>query len=452
MEIVQVHPSSEASEADPTQQPPVKTTRRRCFTGDGPIPANKRVRIPPICVPAICRLKQELGLRSDGETVQWLIHEARPQLVPATISPPHSRPSSNALNHSLPKPLCMEYLNEDKLASYLPVATAGGTSAIKPVRATVVQASTVLFDTPATLDKAERLIAGAAAYGSQMVVFPEAFLGGHPRYMATDVDLQKYSASAIDVPGPEVDGLAKIAGKYKVHLVMGVVERDGLYLFSTILFFDSMGQHLGHHRKLMPMASESAVWFSGEKTSLPVYKTTIGKVGGLVSWDNKSPLLRTELYAKGGCFVLSANQFSRGRDSPLPLGNSDSDTALDEITSAGGSLIVSPSGTILAGPNYQGECLISADMDLEEIARAKTEFGGVRNNLNPNHVGWTTSGSNPISLATDVKAEVPKQLSWLDLAFMAQSIHWLDVVQNADKLQRFSILIFHLDQAHLNYG
>lgn len=99
--------------------------------------------------------------------------------------------------------------------------------------------------------------------------------------------------------GPEVDRLAKIAGKYKVHLVMGVVERAGFYLFSAILFFDSMGRYLGKHRKLMPIASECVVWCSGEKSSLPLYGTSIGKVGGLLYWDNRIPSLRTELYAKG---------------------------------------------------------------------------------------------------------------------------------------------------------
>lgn len=121
---------------------------------------------------------------------------------------------------------------------------------------------------------------------------------------------------------------------------------------------------------------------------------------------------------EGGCFVLSANQCCRGRDCPVPPGNSDSDTSFDEITSPGGSFIVSPSGSILAGPNYQGECLISADLgmkailiiqshfpavnintstlfsrcsdhflntipDLAEIARGKTEFSRVGNNLKP---------------------------------------------------------------------
>lgn len=87
--------------------------------------------------------------------------------------------------------------------------------------------------------------------------------------------------------GPEVDRLAKISCRYKVHLVMGVVEKDGFYLFSTILFFDTVGRYLGKHRKLMQSASECVVWCSGEESSLPLYGTAIGKVGGLLYLDNR---------------------------------------------------------------------------------------------------------------------------------------------------------------------
>lgn len=99
--------------------------------------------------------------------------------------------------------------------------------------------------------------------------------------------------------GPEVDRLANIAGKYKVHLVIGTVERQGSNLFSTVLYFDSLGRYLGKCSKLLPLASECAIWSCGEKSSLPVYDTAIGKVGGLQCWDNRMPHLRTELYAKG---------------------------------------------------------------------------------------------------------------------------------------------------------
>lgn len=99
--------------------------------------------------------------------------------------------------------------------------------------------------------------------------------------------------------GPEVDRLAKIAGRNKVQLVMGVVERVGSYLFSTILFFDSLGQFIGKNQKVRLLASECAVWWSGGTSSVLVYEGPAGKIGGLVGWDNRIPRLRTELYARG---------------------------------------------------------------------------------------------------------------------------------------------------------
>ncbi|KAK7853344.1 bifunctional nitrilase/nitrile hydratase nit4a [Quercus suber] len=165
------------------------------------------------------------------------------------------------------------------------------------VRATVVQASTVFYDTPATL---------AAGYGAQLVVFPEAFVGGYPRgtnfgvTMASGTakgkeDFRKYHASAIDVPGPEVDRLAAIAGKYKVYLVMGVIERDGYTLYCTVLFFDSQGRYLGKHRKLVPTAMERIIWGFGDGSTTPVFETPIGKLGAVICWENRMPLLRTAM-------------------------------------------------------------------------------------------------------------------------------------------------------------
>ncbi|KAL9399877.1 hypothetical protein Peur_008838 [Populus x canadensis] len=381
-------------------------------------PAEKaHIMVPAMCSTAIYRLRGELGLGSCGAAIHWLVHHARPDLIPAPEPPTKTKSSktcpsrkTDSVDHDpIPKPACMARADGDTPVSDFPATAPAERS---PVRATVVQASTVVFDTPATMDKAERLIAGAAAYGSQLVVFPEAFVGGYPRSVRFDATnptegddgLQRYYASAIDVPGPEVERLAKIAGKYKVHLVMGVVERAGFYLYSTMLFFDSQGQHLGQHRKITLVASESAVWYSGGKSTLPIYETSIGKIGGLTCWDNKWPLLRTELYDKGveiycaptadageiwkasmihialegGCFVLSANQFCRRRDYPFLPGDSNGDASLDAITCAGGSVIISPSGTILAGPSYHGECLISADLDLGDIILAKTQYGGIR--------------------------------------------------------------------------
>eukprot|EP00258_Populus_trichocarpa_P012685 XP_002322807.3 bifunctional nitrilase/nitrile hydratase NIT4B [Populus trichocarpa] len=412
-----------------------------------------RIRMPAICSPAIYRIKDELGLGSCDEAIHWLVRHVRPDLIPAPETPTKTKssktgpiPKTGSVDHdSVPKPACMASPDGDMPAyDFLP--TAGGVPAARsPVKATVVQASTVFFDTPATLEKAERLIAGAASYGSQLLVFPEAFVGGYPTCVKldatnspeTDGDLQKYYASAIDVPGPEVDRLAKFAGKYKVHLVMGVVERAGCYLYSTMLFFNSLGKCLGQHRKLIQTASESALWRSGEKSTLPTYETSIGKIGGLICWDNRLPLLRTELYDKGveiycaptadageiwrasmthialegSCFVLSANQFCRRRDYPLPPGNINGDASLDDITCAGGSVIISPSGTILAGPDYQGECLISADLDLGHIILAKTQYGGIESGVDKNHVSVAANGSEPSLFAAEMTTKALEELS-----------------------------------------
>ncbi|KAI4334198.1 hypothetical protein L6164_018917 [Bauhinia variegata] len=292
------------------------------------------------------------------------------------------------------------------------------------IRATVVQASSIFYDTPATLDKAERLIAEAASYGSQLVVFPEAFIGGYPRGSTFGVtignrtakgreEFRKYHSAAIDVPGPEVDRLAAMAGKYKVYLVMGVIERDGYTLYCCVLFFDSQGRYLGKHRKIMPTALERVMWGFGDVSTIPVFETPIGKIGAAICAESRMPLYRTTLYAKGieiycaptadprnvwqpsmihiavegGCFVLSANQFCRRKDYPPPpeyvFTGLEEDLTPDSVVCAGGSVIISPSGAVLAGPNYEGEALLLAELDLGEIAREKFDFDAVGHYARP---------------------------------------------------------------------
>lgn len=99
--------------------------------------------------------------------------------------------------------------------------------------------------------------------------------------------------------GPEVDRLASMAGKYKVFLVMGVIEKEGYTLYCTVLFFDSQGCYLGKHRKIMPTALERIIWGFGDGSTIPVFDTPIGKIGAAICWENKMPLLRTAMYAKG---------------------------------------------------------------------------------------------------------------------------------------------------------
>ncbi|KAG6383291.1 hypothetical protein SASPL_156963 [Salvia splendens] len=277
------------------------------------------------------------------------------------------------------------------------------------IRATVVQAATVFYDTPATLDKAERLVAEAASNGAQLVVFPEAFIGGYPRGSNFGATVGHFNPTAAEQfwCNTKMDRLARIAESYKVFLVMGVIEREGYTLYCSVVFFDPQGCYLGKRRKFMPSTAERIVWGFGDGSTTPVFDTPIGKLGAVICWENKMPLLRTAMYAKGieiycapnaddrevwqptvrhiaiegGVFVLSACQFCLRKDFPAPpeysLAEWENELQPDSVVSAGGSVIVAPSGEVLAGPNFEGEGLITADLDLKDVAIAKFSFDAV---------------------------------------------------------------------------
>jgi nitrilase len=177
-------------------------------------------------------------------------------------------------------------------------------------RAAVVQAGSVLFDTPRTLEKLADLASSARAAGAELAVFPEAFVGGYPKGLQFGASLgrrtaegreefRRYFESAIEVPGPETEFLGTVARDNRLQLVTGVIERSGGTLYCTVLFFGPNGDLLGKHRKLMPTAIERIVWGCGDGSTLPVLETAIGRIGAVICWENYMPLLRTAMYSKG---------------------------------------------------------------------------------------------------------------------------------------------------------
>ncbi len=163
-------------------------------------------------------------------------------------------------------------------------------SNVRRVVASVVQAGSVLFDTPRTLAKVAELAATARAAGAQLAVFPEAFVGGYPkgRQFGTSLgrrtaegrdEFRRYYNSAISIPGPEIDFLSNVARENGLYLVTGVIERSGGTLYCTVVFFGPTGEYLGKHRKLMPTALERAVWGFGDGSTLTVLDTPLGKQG-----------------------------------------------------------------------------------------------------------------------------------------------------------------------------
>jgi nitrilase len=266
----------------------------------------------------------------------------------------------------------------------------------------VVQAGAVPFDGRRSIEKAADLTARAAREGAKLVVFPEAFVGGYPKGLDFGArvgmrssegrsEFRRYWEGAIDVPGPATDSLADTARQHGIYLVIGVIERDAGTLYCTVLFFSPDGRFLGKHRKLMPTAMERLIWGFGDGSTLPVIETPIGRIASVICWENYMPMLRMAMYAggvqlycastvddretwiptmrhialEGRCFVLSACQYiTRGAyptDYPAIQGH-DPETVLIR----GGSCIVSPLGEMLAGPKYDAEDILTAEVDLGE--------------------------------------------------------------------------------------
>lgn len=185
------------------------------------------------------------------------------------------------------------------------------TSTSRTVRAAVAQVATVYGDLNATLSKLEDYMEKAASNSAQLVLFPEAFIGGYPRGYnfgtmigkRTDegkVQFAKYWDNSIAVPDdPAVDFICKAARKHNIITVVGVIERDIGTLYCTVIFISETGQYLGKHRKVMPTAAERLLWGFGDGSTLPVIETSLGKIGAAICWENYMPLLRMCLYSKG---------------------------------------------------------------------------------------------------------------------------------------------------------
>ncbi len=287
--------------------------------------------------------------------------------------------------------------------------------ALPRVRAAVIQAAPCLFDREATTEKACRLISEAAARGSQLIVFPEAFIPAYPRGLGFGVTVgsrspegrrtwERYWANAVEVPSRTVAALASACQDAGAYAAIGVIERETSgtrgTLYCTVLYFGPDGSLLGRHRKLKPTAAERLVWGEGDGSTLTVVDTLYGRMGGLICWENYMPLARTALYEKGldlyiaptadsrdtwqatlrhiacegRCFVLGCNQFVTKTMYPRDLPGIDDLAALPEVLCRGGSAIVSPYGDYVAGPLWDEEGMLVADLDMSEVVRARFDF------------------------------------------------------------------------------
>ncbi|MBI5304396.1 MAG: carbon-nitrogen hydrolase family protein [Chloroflexi bacterium] len=288
------------------------------------------------------------------------------------------------------------------------------------IQVAVVQAAPVLFDRDATIEKTCLLTREAAEQGARLILFPEAFIPAYPRGFSFGVTIgnrttdgrrlwQRYWENAVDIPSRATEQLGEAARQANAYLVVGVIEREGGTLYCTLVYFAPDGHLLGKHRKLKPTAGERLVWGEGDGSTLTVIETEFGKVGGLICWENYMPLARAAMYQKGveiylaptadgrdtwqatlihiamegRCFVLGCNQFVAKAMYPTDLPCYDELTNLPDVMCRGGSAIISPMGRAIAGPLFDQEGILYAELDRTLVSQSKFDFDAVGHYARP---------------------------------------------------------------------
>jgi nitrilase len=279
------------------------------------------------------------------------------------------------------------------------------------VKVACVQAEPAVFDRDATLDRIAVLTVEAAGQGAELVVFPETFVSVYPssvwaRALAGWGDPRAKEAfalladSGVEIPGPAADRLGEIARENGVWLVVGVNELDPRHsgtVYNALLYFDPDGQLALKHRKLVPTNHERLVWGPGDGGGLRAIETPLGRIGGLICWENYMPLARFSLYEsgerihlaptadasegwqatirhialEGRVFVLACNQFVTRADYPADFELKEALARAPEVLCRGGSAIVAPDGSYLAEPLYGREGILTAELDLGLVTEGR---------------------------------------------------------------------------------
>ena len=277
----------------------------------------------------------------------------------------------------------------------------------QPFLAAAVQISPVFLDRDATIDRACDAIADAASRGVRCAVFPEAFVPGYPLWIwslaaGQTQELRALYAELLDqavtIPSAAVARLCEAARAAHMFVAIGVNERNveasGTSLYNSMLFIGDEGQLLGVHRKLIPTAGERLVHAQGQGASLRAYDTTIGRIGGLICWENYMPLARQALYddgvhiyvaptwdrgepwlstlrhvaKEGRVYVIGCGSAMRPADLPDRLRfKADVHVSATGWVNPGDSVIVDPDGKIVAGPLHEEQGLLLGEIDPQRI-------------------------------------------------------------------------------------
>ena len=306
------------------------------------------------------------------------------------------------------------------------------------------QATPVFLDRKATLEKATDLISEASKSGAKLIVFPEAFFPAYPDWVHAvpggrhgsllDALYTGLVENSIAVPDETTERLCQTARKAKINVVMGMNERNreasNASLYNSLLYIDDTGNILGTHRKLIPTGGERTVWAQGDGSTLEVYDTSIGKLGGLICWENYMPLARYTMYAlgtqvyvaptwdrgdlwittlrhiakEGGMFVIGCCMPLHMDDIPDRLEFKQLYAEGTEWINTGHSCIIDPRGQVIAGPLVEREEILYAEVDLGQAIASKRMFDVAGHYARPDVFRFAVNRKpNPVMRLTDTK-------------------------------------------------
>jgi nitrilase len=286
-------------------------------------------------------------------------------------------------------------------------------SPLAPFRVAVVQHAPVFLERAASIEKACRLIAEAGHAGAKLVVFPEAFIPAYPDWVwvlppndrrAQAALYAELVANAIAAPSDETERLGRAARDAQVQVVIGVnevnAEASGSTLYNSLLFFDAQGNLYAKHRKLVPTYAERLVWAQGDGGTLAVHATPLGRLCGVICWENYMPLTRYAMYAwgaqlyvaatwdrgepwlstlrhiakEGRVYVIGCCTALRMSDVPDRLGFKRLYPPGREWINAGDSAVVGPDGAFIAGPLHERQDILYAEVDPAQYVGSRAMF------------------------------------------------------------------------------
>jgi len=306
------------------------------------------------------------------------------------------------------------------------------------------QATPIFLDRKATVEKACDLIAEAGHKGAKLIVLPEAFIPSYPDWIwiippSGSLMSELYAElieNAVTIPGDAIDRICQAARNAGIHVAIGVNERNmessNASLYNTLVYIDSEGNILGKHRKMIPTGGERLVWAQGDGSTLDVYDTQFGKLGGLICWENYMPLARYAMYSwgtqiyvaatwdsgepwlstlrhiakEGGMFVIGCCIVMKIEDIPDRYEFKKLYRDDKEWINIGDSAIVNPKGEFIAGPLKMKEEILYAEIDLKQISKSKWILDTAGHYARPDIFKFTVNRSaNPVMQTEDHKTE-----------------------------------------------